>query len=159
MFDSNDVTLDAMASATQSEDFRKRYEAYGFETQLVKEGNNIEAVLHAYEAAVNSKSGKPQFIEIKTLIAKAIPEVAGTNKVRFHPLQIKSDTSARDTVRVVRNSLTQLARHWGSLRRNTTYHKRHVTILPLTARSCTRSTRRGKPHTMRGARLIPTKPT
>jgi len=79
-FDSNDVTLDAMASETQSEDFRKRYEAYGFETHLVKEGNNIEAILQAYEAAKNSKSGKPQFIEVKTIIGKGIPEVAGTNK-------------------------------------------------------------------------------
>jgi transketolase len=80
IFDSNDVTLDAMASATQSEDFRKRYEAYGFETHLVKEGNNLEAIHAAYEAARNSTSGKPQFIEVKTLIAKGIPEVAGTNK-------------------------------------------------------------------------------
>lgn len=82
-FDSNDVTLDAMASESQSENFRQRYEAYGFETHLVKEGNNLEAIHQAIEAAKSSKSGKPQFIEIKTTIAKGIPEVAGTNKVRF----------------------------------------------------------------------------
>lgn len=78
IYDSNDVTLDAMASATQSEDTCKRFEAYGFETHLVKEGNDLEALSAAYDKARNSKSGKPQFIEIKTLIGKGIPEVAGT---------------------------------------------------------------------------------
>ncbi len=78
IYDSNDVTLDAMADATQSENTCQRFEAYGFETQLVKDGNDLEALATAYDNARNSTSGKPQLIEIKTLIAKGIPEVAGT---------------------------------------------------------------------------------
>ena len=78
IYDSNDVTLDAMADVTQSENTCQRFEAYGFETHLVENGNDLEALAAAYDAAQNSTSGKPQFIEIKTLIGKGIPEVAGT---------------------------------------------------------------------------------
>ncbi|KAM9973337.1 hypothetical protein ACTFIR_012713 [Dictyostelium discoideum] len=79
-YDSNDVTLDAMAIETQSEDAVKRFESVGFEVQLVLEGNNIASLINAYQSAKHSKSGKPQIIICKTTIAKGIPEVAGTNK-------------------------------------------------------------------------------
>ncbi len=79
IYDSNDVTLDAMAKETQSEDTLKRYEAYGFDVQRV-DGHNMKAFLAAFEKAKNATSGKPQFIEAKTEIARGIPEVAGTAK-------------------------------------------------------------------------------
>nr|AOE43254.1 transketolase [Synstelium polycarpum] len=79
-YDSNDVTLDAMAVETQSEDAVKRFEALGFDVQLVANGNSIPDLVAAYEAARNATSNKPQAIICKTLIAKGIPEVAGTNK-------------------------------------------------------------------------------
>jgi transketolase len=79
IYDANDVTLDAMAKATQSEDTAKRYEAYGFDVQTVN-GHDIAAVVHAVTKAKSAVSGKPQFIIAKTLIGKGIPEVAGTSK-------------------------------------------------------------------------------
>ncbi|GAM27534.1 hypothetical protein SAMD00019534_107100 [Acytostelium subglobosum LB1] len=79
-YDSNDVTLDAMADETQSEDAVKRFEALGFEVQLVTEGNSINHLIGAYQHAITSTSGKPHAIICKTIIAKGIPEVAGTNK-------------------------------------------------------------------------------
>jgi len=80
LYDSNDVTLDAMADKTQSESVAGRFAAYGFEVSRVEEGNDIEKVHAAIEAAKNSKSGKPRFIEVRTLIGKGIAEVAGTSK-------------------------------------------------------------------------------
>ncbi|HEX8311909.1 MAG TPA: transketolase [Chthoniobacteraceae bacterium] len=79
IYDSNDVTLDAMAIATQSEDTGKRYESYGFDVQTV-DGNNIEAIHQALEKAKAATTGKPQFIIAKTVIGKGIAEVAGTAK-------------------------------------------------------------------------------
>ncbi|MGV3530840.1 MAG: transketolase, partial [Chthoniobacteraceae bacterium] len=79
IYDSNDVTLDAMAIATQSEDTGKRYESYGWEVQTI-DGNDMQAVLKAVEKAKASTSKKPQFIVAKTVIGKGIPEVAGTSK-------------------------------------------------------------------------------
>jgi transketolase len=79
IYDSNAVTLDAMASATQSEDAAKRFEAIGFDVQTV-EGHDMEVFHAAYERARAAGSGKPQLIIAKTLIGKGIPEVEGTQK-------------------------------------------------------------------------------
>jgi len=79
IYDSNAVTLDAMAIETQSEDAGKRFEAIGFDVQTI-DGQNMSAFLAAFEKAKAATSGKPQFIIAKTLIGKGIPEVAGTQK-------------------------------------------------------------------------------
>jgi transketolase len=78
IYDSNDVTLDAMAVATQSEDAAKRFDAIGWGVQTV-DGHDMPAILAAYEKA-RAATGKPQIIIAKTLIGKGIPEVAGTAK-------------------------------------------------------------------------------
>lgn len=78
IYDSNDVTLDAMAAATQSEDTAKRYEAYGFDVQTV-DGHDMAAFLETFERA-KAATGRPQFIVARTLIGKGIPEVEGTSK-------------------------------------------------------------------------------
>lgn len=79
IYDSNDVTLDAMAKETQSLDAAKRFEASGFDVQTV-DGHDMDAFLVAYNKAKDAKSGKPQLVIAKTLIGKSIPEVAGTQK-------------------------------------------------------------------------------
>ncbi len=78
IYDSNDVTLDAMADATQSENAAKRFEAIEWGVQTI-DGNDLSAFLAAFEKA-KAATGKPQLIIAKTLIGKGIPEVAGTAK-------------------------------------------------------------------------------
>ena len=77
-YDANNVTLDAMAPVSQSEDTPARFRAYGWEVQEI-DGNNLDEILTAFERA-KSNTGKPQLIVARTLIGKGIPEVAGTNK-------------------------------------------------------------------------------
>jgi transketolase len=77
-YDSNDVTLDAMAKETQSEDTAKRFEAIEWSVQTV-DGQDMAAVLNAFEKA-KAGTGKPNLIIARTLIGKGIPEVAGTAK-------------------------------------------------------------------------------
>lgn len=77
IYDSNDVTLDAMADVTQSYDACARFRAFGWDAVQV-DGHDMSAVLAAIETAKNNKNGKPKLIEAKTLIGKGIPEVAGT---------------------------------------------------------------------------------
>jgi transketolase len=79
IYDSNAVTLDAMAKVTQSEDTGARFKAYGFDVQEI-DGNDMQAFLDAFEVAKRRDNGKPQFIIAHTLIGKGIPEVAGTSK-------------------------------------------------------------------------------
>jgi transketolase len=78
IYDSNDVTLDAMAKETQSEDAAKRFEAIEWAVQTV-DGNDMTAFAAAFEKA-KAATGKPQLIIARTLIGKGIPEVAGTAK-------------------------------------------------------------------------------
>lgn len=77
IYDSNDVTLDAMADVTQSYDTKARFESFGWDAVTV-DGHDLNAVLEAIESAKANKNGKPKLIEAKTLIGKGIPEVAGT---------------------------------------------------------------------------------
>lgn len=77
-YDSNDVTLDAAADKTQSEDTARRFEAYGFDVQTI-DGHDMQALLRAYQKAKKAQ-GKPQFIIARTQIGRGIPEVAGTFK-------------------------------------------------------------------------------
>src|SRR5216110_1577504 len=79
IYDSNAVTLDAAAKETQSEDTRKRFEAYGFDVQEI-DGEDMQQFLDALNVAKERNNGKPQFIIAHTLIGKGIPEVAGTYK-------------------------------------------------------------------------------
>ncbi|MGZ4982930.1 MAG: transketolase, partial [Chthoniobacterales bacterium] len=79
IYDQNDITLDAMASATESEDTGKRFQAYGFDVQKV-DGQDMTAFLRALKKAKARDNGRPQMIIAHTLVGKGIPEVAGTAK-------------------------------------------------------------------------------
>ena len=78
IYDSNNVTLDAMALFTQSEDTIARFKSSGWDVQEI-DGQNMEEFLRAY-AKAKAGTGKPHLIVAKTLIGKGIPEVAGTSK-------------------------------------------------------------------------------
>jgi transketolase len=80
IYDSNDVTLDAMADKTQSENTALRFKAMHWDVQTLADGHDIPAILKAINKAKKAKTGKPQLIIAKTVIGKGIPEVAGTSK-------------------------------------------------------------------------------
>jgi transketolase len=79
IYDSNDVTLDAMAKVTQSEDAQALYTALGWDAVTI-DGHDFDAILGAIEDAKKTHNGKPKIIIAKTVIGKGIPEVAGTAK-------------------------------------------------------------------------------
>lgn len=79
IYDSNDVTLDAMADKSQSGDDVKRFKAQGWDVQTI-DGHDLVAIGKAVTKAKRASSGKPQLIIAKTEIARGIPEVAGTAK-------------------------------------------------------------------------------
>ncbi len=79
IYDSNDVTLDAMADKTQSENTAARFKAVEWDVQTV-DGHDMIAFLKAFNRAKKTKSGKPQLIIAKTVIGRGIPEVQGSSK-------------------------------------------------------------------------------
>ena len=84
LYDSNDICLDGETKDAFSENVRARYEAYGWNTILVQDGANVEAVNAAIEQA--KKSDKPTLIEVKTIIGAGSPNRQGTNGVHGAPL-------------------------------------------------------------------------
>ena len=80
IYDSNDVTLDAMAAKTQSENTAGRFKAIGWDVQTLVDGHDLTAILRAINRAKMAKSGKPQLIIAKTIICRGILEVQGTAK-------------------------------------------------------------------------------
>ena len=79
IYDSNDVTLDAMAKVTQSEDAAKKFEALGWEVTTI-DGHDFAAIRAAVEKAKLGQNNKPKLIIARTEIGRGIPEVAGTAK-------------------------------------------------------------------------------
>ena len=79
IYDSNDVTLDAMAKVTQSEDAAKKFEAMGWDVVTI-DGHDFAAIEAAVSRAKAADNGRPKLIIAKTEIGRGIPEVAGTAK-------------------------------------------------------------------------------
>lgn len=78
IYDANEVTLDKMASFTQSENHLQRFEALGWNTIGI-DGHDFHAIDDALQRAKSLDNGKPTLIMAKTVIGKGISEVEGTN--------------------------------------------------------------------------------
>ena len=94
--DSNDINLDGETKASFTEDVRARYEAYGWNTEFVQDGTDIEAINTAIESA--KASGKPSLIEVKTVIGLGAPNKQGTNGVHGAPLGPDETAAARENL-------------------------------------------------------------
>ncbi|HDP2754488.1 TPA: transketolase [Staphylococcus aureus] len=84
LYDSNDISLDGELNKAFSENTKARFEAYGWNYLLVKDGNDLEEIDNAITTA-KSQEG-PTIIEVKTTIGFGSPNKAGTNGVHGAPL-------------------------------------------------------------------------
>ncbi|WP_240375401.1 transketolase [Bacillus piscicola] len=84
LYDSNDISLDGDLHQSFSENVRKRYESYGWDTYLVEDGNDVDAIERAISEARSSE--RPAFIEVKTEIGFGSPNKGGTNAAHGAPL-------------------------------------------------------------------------
>ncbi|AQP53435.1 transketolase [Vagococcus penaei] len=94
LYDSNDISLDGPLDKSFSEDVKGRFEASGWSHILVKDGNDLEAISQAIEAA-KADTDKPTIIEVKTVIGFGATN-AGTNKVHGAPLGAEGVTLAKE---------------------------------------------------------------
>ena len=79
IYDSNEVTLDAMADVTQGEDTEAYFHSQQWDAVTI-DGHDFAAIAKALDYAKSNNNGRPKVIIAKTLIGKGIPEVAGTAK-------------------------------------------------------------------------------
>jgi transketolase len=84
LYDDNDVQLDGPTSMAWSEDVLKRFDAYGWHTQRVDDGEDVQAIAAAIAAARADE--RPSIISVRTTIGFGSPNKAGTFKVHGSPL-------------------------------------------------------------------------
>jgi len=84
LYDDNLISLDGPTELSFTEDVLKRFEAYHWHVQIVEDGNDLEAISKALDAA-RAETGKPSIIAVRTVIGYGSPK-AGTNKVHGEPL-------------------------------------------------------------------------
>jgi len=85
LYDDNSMTLSAAAELTFTENKRKRFEAYGWHTEVVEDGNDIQALYKAITAA-RAQLEKPSLIIVKTIIGYGSPHKQNTFEVHGSPL-------------------------------------------------------------------------
>ena len=86
LYDANDVTLDGPAAMHFSEDVGKRYEAYGWHVQTVRDGNTDLAAIDAALTAAKAETKRPSLIIVQTTIGYGSPHKAGTSEAHGSPL-------------------------------------------------------------------------
>jgi transketolase len=96
LYDDNHVTIEGFTSLAFSEDVPKRFEAYGWHTSTVEDGNDLKAIEVAIRDA-QSVADRPSLISVKTTIGYGMP-TAGTRKAH-------SDAPGEDAVRETKRHL------------------------------------------------------
>ncbi|MCX7922940.1 MAG: transketolase [Clostridia bacterium] len=85
LYDSNNITIEGNTDLTFREDVAKRFEAFGWHVQSVEDGNNIDDISTAVEAA-KAEAKKPSLIIIKTSIGFGCPAKQGKASAHGEPL-------------------------------------------------------------------------
>ena len=86
LYDSNHISIDGKTSLSYSDDVRKRFEAYGWHVQDVKDGNeDIRGLQKAFEKA-KDEAEKPSLIIVKTTIGIGAPKKQDTAEAHGSPL-------------------------------------------------------------------------
>jgi transketolase len=94
LYDDNQVTIEGFTSLAFSENVPKRFEAYGWHTLTVTDGNNLDEIDAAIREA-QSVGTKPTLISVKTVIGYGMP-TAGTRKAHSDP---PGEEAVRETKR------------------------------------------------------------
>jgi transketolase len=77
LYDDNQITIDGATDLAFSEDVSARFDAYGWHTQRVTDGNDLEALRTAIEEA--RADDRPSLISVRTVIGYGSPNKAGTS--------------------------------------------------------------------------------
>src|SRR2546425_1154906 len=72
LYDDNHVTIEGFTSLAFSEDVPKRFEAYGWHTSTVEDGNDV-AVIEATIRDAQAVADQPSLISVKTTIGYGMP--------------------------------------------------------------------------------------
>ena len=85
LYDDNKITIEGETRLAFSEDVAARYRACGWHTQTVSDGNDLDAIDAAIEAA-KAVDDQPSLIAIETRIGYGSPNRENTSKAHGEPL-------------------------------------------------------------------------
>ena len=85
LYDDNRVTLSAGTDIAFTEDRARRFDAYGWHTQVVADGNDLEAIDRALRAA-RAETARPSLILVRTHIGYGSPHKQDTFEAHGSPL-------------------------------------------------------------------------
>ncbi len=102
LYDSNNISIEGDTNIAFRENVRQRFEAFGFHTQLVEDGNDLDAIGKAIEAAKAEKT-RPSMIEIKTKIGAGCPAKEGKASAHGEPLGVENIAAMHENLGIADN--------------------------------------------------------
>jgi transketolase len=88
LYDDNRITLAASTQLTFTDDHAQRFAAYGWHTQAIEDGNDLEAIDRAIHTA-RQETGRPSLILVRTHIGYGSPHKQDTFAAHGSPLGIE----------------------------------------------------------------------
>ena len=95
LFDNNSISIDGPTSLSVSDNFKKRFESYGWDYILV-DGHDEKEIFKALKKVQNSK--KPTVISCKTKIGYGSPNKSGKSSIHGSPLGFDEIKLVRDVL-------------------------------------------------------------
>ncbi|MCI9104582.1 MAG: transketolase [Lachnospiraceae bacterium] len=97
LYDSNKISIEGSTDIAFREDVAKRMEAFGFQTLLVEDGNDLAAIGQAIETA-KADTEHPSFITIRTQIGYGCPAKQGKASAHGEPLGTDNIAALRENL-------------------------------------------------------------
>ncbi|MGO9063076.1 MAG: transketolase [Candidatus Binataceae bacterium] len=88
LYDDNHITIDGHTEITFTEDVCKRFDAYGWHTQVVEDGNDLGALSVAIERA-SAETQRPSLIRVRTHIGYGSPHRQDTSEAHGKALGVE----------------------------------------------------------------------
>ncbi len=93
LYDDNNVSIDGSTNLAFTEDVGARFAAYGWHVQHVADGNDVEGIDAAIQAA--KADSRPSLIRVQTVIGYGLPTKAGTGKAHGEPPGVEELNGAK----------------------------------------------------------------
>jgi transketolase len=85
LYDDNLISLAGKTTLSFSEDVPRRFQSYGWHTEVVPDGNDLAAIDKALRAAL-AEAERPSILCVRTVIGYGAPRKAGTHEAHGEPL-------------------------------------------------------------------------
>ena len=97
IYDSNKISIEGDTDIAFTENVQKRFESFGFQTIMVEDGNDIDAIGAAIEEA-KADTTRPSLITVKTKIGFGCPAKEGKASAHGEPLGVDNITALRENL-------------------------------------------------------------